>query len=152
LRILFLLDSKNLFNILSILKDISIFELDIDNFEIILKHTINTYLLDNYYYHHYDKDKFIYFSINNARIYLIITKNNNLSLKKYDYLLDPLDSNETEELYLNDDLEYIYESYLEDIKDLIPTITKEKKIKQLNNLQNYLLSSLVVNEIKYNID
>lgn len=147
----YLLTSKNLYNTLNELNDLSIFELDIEDFEIILRHIINTYLKDDSYFKEYDKNKYIYFSVNNARIYLITILNTSLNIKKYDYLLDPLDSNENEEIYLSEHLEYLYSLYLKDIENMIPTIIKDKKIKQLNNLQNYLLSSLITNEIKYSL-
>lgn len=148
----YLLTSKNLYNILSKIDNISIFELDIENYELILKHIINTYLSTDRYFKIYDKNKYIFFSINNASVYLINIMNNHLSIKKYDYLLDPIDPNESEEIYLFDELENLYLDYLKDIDNQIPNIIKEKKIKQLSNLQNYLLSSLITNEIKYDLE
>ena len=143
----YLLTSKNLYKILSLVPNISIFELNIDHFDIIIKHMINNYLKEDKYYTKYDVNKDIYFSISNASVYLITI--NPLTIKKYDYQLEPIDSIENEEIYLSNDLENLYLNYLKDIEELIPSIEKEKKIKQLTNLQNYLLSSLITNEIKY---
>lgn len=148
----YLLTSKNVYNLVNKLDNISILELDVNNNETLLKYIINQYLKEEEYFVNYDKHTYLYFSRSNARIYLINMSNGKLSIKKYDYLLDPIESNNTIELNLNEELESVYGNYLIEIEDLIPSIIKEKKIKQLTNLQNYLLSSLITNEIKYDLE
>ena len=56
------------------------------------------------------------------------------------------------EYNLDKPIENEYEDFLDSISYMIPDIIKQKKIKKLNSLQEYLLSSFVVNEDKYELE
>ena len=98
-----------------------------------------------------DKD-YIHFSSKNATIYYFSYLNKEYTLKKYNYMLEPINKYEKEEISIPDYLESEYEDFLDSISYMIPDIIKQKKIKKLNSLQEYLLSSFVVNEEKYNLE
>ena len=98
-----------------------------------------------------DKD-YIHFSSKNATIYYFSYLNKEYTLKKYNYMLEPINKYEKEEIKIPDYLESEYEDFLDSISYMIPDIIKQKKIKKLNSLQEYLLSSFIVNEDKYNLE
>lgn len=143
--------SINLYKLINKLSNICIFDLDFNKFNFLIKYIITTCLSNDKYLHKLEENKYIYFSIDTAKIYVIKLLINEVKIIYYDYQLEPLDLNEYEELLLPIEYDDIYNSYLDDIHDLIPEIQKNKKLKQLNNLQKYLLSTLITNDIKNNL-